>query len=360
MAAIKVHYITHLLARTLYGGAETQIISTMKMINGLSNKYHVDLFNPWVDRIEEAGIIHIFNPRAFPIETVKIARLAKEKGLKLVFSPIFFHADGIETGMSYTMRIVEKLSGNMRRFLLRPSFSGIDPYGNLAQAFNEADLLMPNTNTEKKRLEYFFNLPESRCITVPNGVDAIYSSGDPDLFRQKYSLDEYILFIGRVEPQKNVLRLIRAFQQCGERCKLVIVGSEPNKDYAFKCKREANENILFLPPIEHDSEMLRSAYKGAKVFALPSYYETPGLAALEAGLAGANIVITKIGGTREYFDNWASYVDPLEVKSITEALKEACSRPHTENLSQRIAGNYTWDKVAKQTVKAYDSLESGH
>ncbi len=357
MATVKVHYITHLLASTLYGGAETQIISTMKRINTLDENYDVRLFNPWADRIGEAEIVHLFNPRAFPIETLKIAKLAKERGVKLVFSPIFFHADSIEPELDYRARLVEKISGNMRRLLLRPSFSVLDPYGNLAQAFNEADLLMPNTETEKKQLEYFFNLPERKCITVPNGVDAIYASGDPDLFRQKYSLDEYILFIGRVEPQKNVLRLIRAFERCGERCKLVIVGSEPNKDYASKCRKEANDRVLFLPPIEHDSEMLRSAYQGAKVFALASFYETPGLTALEAGLAGANIIITKNGGTHEYFDQYASYVDPLDVMGIAEALRTACSKPHNEDLSKLIASNYTWDNVAKLTIKAYASLE---
>jgi glycosyltransferase involved in cell wall biosynthesis len=357
MANVKVHYITHLLASTLYGGAETQIISTMKTINRLGENYEVRLFNPWEDRIGEADIVHLFNPRAFPIETLKIAKLAKERGVKLVFSPIFFHADSIEPEMDYKARLVEKLSGNMRRLLLRPSLSILDPYSNLAQAFNEADLLMPNTETEKKQLEYFFNLPEGKCIAVPNGVDAIYASGDPDLFRQKYGLDEYILFIGRVEPQKNVLRLIRAFKHCGERCKLVIVGSEPNKDYASKCRNEANDKVLFLPPIEHDSEMLRSAYRGAKVFALTSFYETPGLTALEAGLAGANIIITKNGGTHEYFNQYASYVDPLDVMGIAEALRTACSKPHNEDLSKLIASKYTWDNVAKLTIKAYAALK---
>jgi glycosyltransferase involved in cell wall biosynthesis len=357
MATTNVHYITHLLATTLYGGAETQIISTMEKINSLSNNYRVRLFNPWADRIGDAEIVHLFNPRAFPIESLRIATLAKEKGVKLVYSTIFYHANSIDAGADVKTRLVEKLSGNMRRLYWHSPFSSLDPYSNLAQAFQKADLLLPNTETERKQLEYFFRLPAGKCFTVPNGVDTMYAIGDPDLFKKQYGLDQYLLFVGRIEPQKNVLRLIQAFKLCEKGYKLVIVGSEPDQDYAAKCRKEGNEDVLFLPPIQHDSDMLRSAYLGAKVFALPSFYETPGLTALEAGLAGANIVISKNGGTHEYFDRYASYVDPMDVPGIADALRTSMSKPRNTLLKERIANNYSWDRVAAQTLKAYDSLK---
>jgi len=356
MTTIKVYYITHLLANTLCGGAETQIYATMNKINSLNAGYKIYLFDPWSDKIGDSDIVHLFNSRAFPIESLKIATLAKERGVKLVFSPIFYHAEGINIGANRKTKLVEKLSGNMRKLLLLRPFTALDPYNNLGQAFAKADLLLPNTETEKKQLEYFFRLSKEKCFKVPNGVDPIYANGNPDLFRQKHGLDQYILFVGRLEPQKNVHRLIQAYKLGDNSCKLVIVGSEANKEYASKCRKEANDGVLFLPPISHDSDLLKSAYLGAKVFALPSFYETPGLAALEAGLAGANIVITRNGGTVEYFDRYASYVNPLNVVDIAEALTAECNKPRNLALRDRIASNYTWDNVAKQTLKAYDYI----
>jgi glycosyltransferase involved in cell wall biosynthesis len=138
---------------------------------------------------------------------------------------------------------------------------------------------------------------------------------------------------------------------------LVIVGSEPDKEYAAMCREEANDKVLFLPPIPHDSDMLRSAFVGAKTFALPSYYEMPGLTALEAGLSGVNLVISKNGGTKEYFDRYASYVDPEDVSDIARGIKNACARPRNEALSERIRTKYTWDRVVELTLKAYSSLD---
>ena len=68
-----------------------------------------------------------------------------------------------------------------------------------------------------------------------------------------------------------------------------------------KCVKEAGSNVKFLGDLDHSSDMLRSAYAACDVFVLPGWFETPGLAALEAALAGAKVVATKGGSTKEYF-----------------------------------------------------------
>ena len=79
---------------------------------------------------------------------------------------------------------------------------------------------------------------------------------------------------------------------------------------------------IWLGRLEHDDPLLASAYAAARVFALPSWFETPGLAALEAALAGCAVVITPFGSTREYFGELVEYARPGRPGEIDQALAE--------------------------------------
>jgi glycosyltransferase involved in cell wall biosynthesis len=140
---------------------------------------------------------------------------------------------------------------------------------------------------------------------------------------------------------------------------LVIIGAPlPGQSYYYEiCKKEAGNNIHFLGHFDHDSELLASAYSAARVFALPSWAETPGISALEAGLAGCNVVITNRGSTTEYFKNFATYCNPGSVRSIRNAIIEAYNRERSEELRNHILANYTWDIVAQKTLDAYELIK---
>ena len=95
--------------------------------------------------------------------------------------------------------------------------------------------------------------------------------------------------------------------------------------------------------------LLASAYAACDVFVLPSQFETPGIAALEAGLAGAKIVITPVGGTkRSYFGNNAIYVEPTSTENIAEgilaALKNKKDNCVSHAYSKRIFMGKKWGK----------------
>jgi glycosyltransferase involved in cell wall biosynthesis len=354
----RVLYITHLLANSLYGGAETQLLKTMAKINEISEEFRVDLFQQWNDLIREYDIVHIFNPRAFPIESLRIARFSKLEGVKVVVTPVFYHHSGIEKGIqnSLSLSLVERVSEDFRKLLRRKYFSMLDPYANIADLLRECDLILPNTKEEMLQLTSFFDVRQEKFSHVPNGIDIDFKNGMPPLFEQEYGVKDFVLFVGRIEPHKNVLRLIKGFVRSGLDTHLVVLGKPTHSYYCELCKESSNERVMFLPPLPHDSDMLRSAYKSAKVIALPSYYETPGLAALEGGLSGANVVITKNGGTREYFGDYARYVDPTSVESIMEALVGAFNAPRSNGLSQYIEKNFTWRIVAEGTIKAYERI----
>ena len=77
-----------------------------------------------------------------------------------------------------------------------------------------------------------------------------------------------------------------------------------------ECRRAGEGLVAWLGRLDHDDPLLASAYAAARVFALPSWFETPGLAALEAALAGCAVVITPYGSTREYFGGLVAYARP--------------------------------------------------
>jgi glycosyltransferase involved in cell wall biosynthesis len=354
----RVLYITHLLANSLYGGAETQLLRTMARINEISGSFRVDLFRQWDDKIVDYNIVHIFNPRAFPIESLRIAQLCKLDGVKIVVTPVFFHYSGVEKGIQggTSLSLIEKTSEDFRKLLKIKFFSNLDPYAKIGDLLRECDLIMPNTQDEVSQIMRFFSINQDKLFKVPNGIDLDFKNGSPRLFEEEYHVKDFVLFVGRIEPHKNVLRLIQAFIKSNLDTNLVILGKPTHRYYYELCKKASNEKVIFVPPLPYNSELLRSAYKSAKVIALPSYYETPGLAGLEGGLAGANVIITKNGGTREYYKDLARYIDPRRVESIRNALVDAYNSPRSDVLSRYIEENFTWTIVAEKTIEAYEKI----
>jgi glycosyltransferase involved in cell wall biosynthesis len=102
--------------------------------------------------------------------------------------------------------------------------------------------------------------------------------------------------------------------------------------------------------------MLASAYAACDVFALPSLFETPGIAALEAGLAGAKIAITPFGGTKDYFGPLADYTDPYSVDSIRRGIRNALNRKKDSALREHIKKEFLWSRVAEKTKAVYQSV----
>ena len=113
--------------------------------------------------------------------------------------------------------------------------------------------------------------------------------GDPEPFVKKYGVQDFILNVGHIGVErKNTLSLIRALETIDHPA--VIIGKVTDTEEGQACLAEAgkNKNLIIIKGLDHDSDLLASAYAAAKVFALPARYETPGIAALEAALAAVD------------------------------------------------------------------------
>jgi glycosyltransferase involved in cell wall biosynthesis len=221
------------------------------------------------------------------------------------------------------------------------------------------DLLLPNSQAEAQQLKQLFCVSPSKIAVVPNGVDARFAHGDARLFEQHFGMRDFVLLPGRIEPRKNQLSVLRALWGSGLP---VIVLGDPHQDhgaYLEECRRQADAGVMFIGSLEHDSPLLASAYAAARVVVLASWFETPGLAALEGGLAGAQIVVTERGCAREYFGGLARYVLPDDLWSIRRAVRDAFHCPRSGDLPEVIRRDFLWDRAAQETLTAYRRASEG-
>ncbi|MGA9115211.1 MAG: glycosyltransferase [Bacteroidota bacterium] len=331
----------------LRGGPHTQIRGTAEHLPEFG--VTPQLFDPWSGfRPGEWDLFHLF---AANIGTYHLAREIHALGVPLVVSPVIYSRHS--TAFVRTALGVTRLLGRAGRGIW-------SDYGLAADICGWASRVVPNTEAEAHLLRQGLGVPGSKIRVIPNGVEERFAAADPALFRKQYGLEGFILNVGHTgHERKNVLNLIRAL--AGIPHPAVIIGRIIRSPYGERCREEAarHRHILLLDGLPHESPMLASAYAACDVFVLPSEFETPGIAALEAALAGAKIVMTPHGGTREYFGEMADYVEPSSVESIREGIRRALARARTPRLRDHVLREYTWRSVARKTAALYAEVAGG-
>lgn len=330
------------------GGGENQLVQTGRHLEAMGAS--VRLFSPWTDRLEHARVLHLFGMSR---EGLELARRARARGTPMVLSPIcWFEPSALWTlERRWTRRLSGLAAWSIRQMV--PSLPGWR-----RELLALCDRVLPNSQAEARQLVALFGVAPQRIEVVPNGVLGAFRSASPALFRSRYGGEDFVLFVGRIEPRKNLLGLIRAVRSLG--LPLVVMGEAPaeSRSYFERCRNEGGDQVRWLGARDHDDPLLVSAYAAARVFALPSWFETPGLAALEAALAGAALVITPIGSTREYFGDRVQYARPNRIAGIARAIARSWSQGPDPRLADFVASNYLWSDVAKRTAEVYDRVAS--
>jgi len=326
------------------GGVVTQVKKTFEACRefGLA----VAAYNPWeVINTNEIGAFHLFTAN---YETHNLARVLTEKNIPQLVSSVF-----------YTRHPAWKVKGirALTKFISRFDSGTKSVFDYSCEMMESANMVMPNTHDELKQIQQLFSIPDNKITVVPNGVDKKFTSATPELFKKKYGDDNIILSVTMLGPQrKNGLNLIKALGKI-DHPSYIIGLFDTQSAYGKMCKEELQKHpqIKYIGMLDHEDPMLASAYAAAKVFALPSWLETPGLASMEAALAGAEIVTTPIGGTKDYFCDNAIYIDPYSVNSITDGIKNTLNRTGAEQKKMKdfILNNFLWEKVAEKYSKIY-------
>jgi len=169
--------------------------------------------------------------------------------------------------------------------------------------------------------------------------------------------EPFCLFAGTMtQPRKNVPNLICAAKKY--RFPLKLVGNKGNASSEAELRRligdDKNIEILGFVPYEE----LTALYNRAKVFALPSLNEGVGLVALEAAMHGCNIVITNLGGPKEYYDDGtAQLVNPYDVDDIGQAVLRALSDEQSQpRLRESLMRKYNVSACVDKLIGYYESI----
>lgn len=344
---MKIAFFTYPAAFQNIGGGEIQLLKTKEYLE--KEGLRIDFFDMWTGKIENYDLLHVFGSVK---DCLGLVRVAKKRKVKVVISPVFwsdfrralFSDGGLMTKTDLFMRhltkIVCPIFPSLRRNLLL-----------------ESDLILPNSEMEKRQLARLFAVTSQKMRVVYNGVDEEMANGDPRLFRSQHGDEPFILSVGRVEPRKNQLNLIRAVKKI-KGVKLILIGSavSGHEGYDEKCRKEGQGFATFIPTLPHSDPLFRSAYAACEVFVAPGWFETPGLVALEAALAGAKMVVTKGGCTREYFADHIDYVDPSSVNDIYDKISSNLKKLPDPRLKRHIANHFTWRKSAQATLQSYHEL----
>jgi glycosyltransferase involved in cell wall biosynthesis len=278
-------------------------------------------------------LVHLFN--IMPVEdTYRQFLNARRQGRPTVLSPIFWEpAEYLEAnGQADNFGDWWRQTMPRRREIM----AGVD-------------LILPNSAAELEALRRVFaDLPPAEI--VPNAAEQSFAMARPGRFRSQFASREFILSVGRICRRKNQLSLIRVARELG--LPLVLVGPLNDGEYYRECRKAAaGARVSFLDTMSPTE--LASAYAAARVHALVSWYDTPGLVSLEAALAGCRIVSTDRGSTREYLGDAVFYCDPGDEKSIRRALKAAWESQPNPELKSRILAQYTWEQAARATYRGY-------
>lgn len=344
----KVLFYVYPTAFQAPGGGEVQLLQTKKYLEQLG--VPVKLFDPWSDKLKDYDILHTFGSVK---DCLPVMEAARTQGVKNVLSTICWYSwkSAWHTYSEPKRRIMT---------VLRHAAKEWTPWlpSERKHMMQISDLLLPNSTTEACQLVAYFGAPKERIFEVPNGVDPSFADAKPEAFIEKYGFKDFVLCVGRVEPRKNQLGMVRALKNM--KVPVLFIGQTvpQYQSYYDRCVREAGKNIHFLGAMPHGSNLLASAYAACRTFVLASWLETPGLAALEAGLAGANVVITPEGAARQYFGDLADYAAPDKPEEIRSAVLQSLEKPKTALLRDHILKNYQWNRVAEKTLEAYKRIWS--
>jgi glycosyltransferase involved in cell wall biosynthesis len=250
----------------------------------------------------------------------------------------------------------------------------------LPLTFRRVAMVITDSRASRDDLVEFFRLPPDKVQVIYLAAEERFFEPLDDSERQKvlrrYGLQEgYVLFVGVLQPRKNLGRLLSAYatlmgQGAGDRGQvgneaplppLVVVGKLGWQTQTLRqlvSKLQLSERVWFIGYVP--DEELPALYQGATVFAYPALWEGFGLPVLEAMASGVPVLTSATSSLREIAEGAAWLVDPLSVTSIADGLCQLlCDetlRAKLRQLGLERARQFSWRQTAEATLRVYEQV----
>jgi len=259
-------------------------------------------------------------------------------------------------------------------FAVHPEFVQPDNQKSLAKNvpryIRQTDYVITVSKSARQEIIDAFKVDSDRVIVVYNGADGSlykpYPTREVAKVRATYNLKDqpYLMYIGNIEPRKNLERLVKAMHKVPKEYALLMVGSDGwlNEGVfaAMEAANKAGHKILKPRAYVSDDDIVR-LLSGATALVLPSLYEGFGMPPLEAMMAKRPVVVSDIPPLREVADGAGIYCDPTSVDSIAAAINSVIDLIPTERQKliekgYQHAQSFTWERSTEGIVKTLLAL----
>lgn len=246
----------------------------------------------------------------------------------------------------------------------------------LKQSIRRADAVIAVSEFTKQEILKYYDIPEEAVYVVPNGIDITQyhtGYGDEEIgqIKKKYGIGkEYFLYLGTIEPRKNLSGLIRAYRIFYDRVRkngrdvpqLVLAGGKGwMYDDTFRTAEElfSGNEILFTGYV--DDEEKAPLMNGASIFCFPSFYEGFGMPPIEAMACGTPVLTSDSSSLAEVTGDAALQTDPCDIVAMAE---EMLRLYQSEELRQQLisrgleqAKKYSWESAVEKLWQVYDMIQ---
>ena len=239
----------------------------------------------------------------------------------------------------------------------------------LPLAVKLARAIITPTQTIKREVCNHFRVTKDRVTAIyeaPRRTFQLVARAEAETVKKRLGVrDEFVLFVGTLEPRKNLLTLLKAWTKVRPSStpdlQLVIAGGEGwlMEQTLAHLESAADRDRILLTGYLDDHE-LASLYSSCRLFVYPSLYEGFGLPPLEAMACGAPVIAARIGALQETLSDAAVLFDPLDEQSLGTAMLDVL---HDQSLRAGMsakglaqAAGFTWDQTAKLTHEVYERV----
>jgi len=353
-------------------GAGNYIIHLLRALASLKSEHEFIIFaqqggREMIDIPEKPNVNWVILPDKSPglrllWEQIVLPGLVRNSGIELLHSlhytrPLFLSCASVVTFHDMTFILFPELHTRAKRIFFPMA---------MRLSARQADALLSVSESTRRDAMRLLHIPAEKIFTTPLGVNEefhiISDTAILEACRRRYKLpEEFILFVGLLEPRKNLPLLLKAYAKLLKQMTipmLVIVG---RPGWGYKDILKQIEALKMKDKVHFTGYVLAQdmpiVYNLAQVFVYPSIYEGFGLPPMEAMACGTPVITTNVSAMRDHVGEAGILIPSQDEESLAQAIKKILNDPDLrKRLSikgRRQVADFTWKRTAQETMKAY-------